>query len=65
MQGGRREQHEAEELAKIDALRHATSEGLTDLERGRFIEIDSDKLGELLAGIGEQADCIGIANPGT
>jgi len=49
------EQREAEELAKLDALRHATSAGLMDLERGRFIEIGGDQLGELLADIGERA----------
>lgn len=49
------EQREAEELAKLDALRHATSAGLMDLERGHFIEIGGDQLGELLAAIGERA----------
>jgi len=49
------EQREAEELAKLDALRHATSAGLMDLEQGRFIEIGGNQLGELLAGIGERA----------
>jgi len=48
------EQREAEELAKLDALRHATSAGLMDLEQGRFVEIGRDQLGELLADIGER-----------
>ncbi|MPQ71610.1 type II toxin-antitoxin system ParD family antitoxin [Pseudomonas sp. MWU12-2323] len=49
------EQREAEELTKLDALRHATSSGLMDLERGHVIEIGGDQLGELLADIGERA----------
>lgn len=49
------EQREAEETAKLDALRHATSIGLMDLEQGRFIEIHSEDLGSLLADIGNKA----------
>lgn len=49
------EQREAEEAAKLDALRHATSIGLMDLEQGRFIEVRSEDLGSLLADIGNQA----------
>ncbi|WP_248916028.1 type II toxin-antitoxin system ParD family antitoxin [Pseudomonas moorei] len=48
-------QREAEEAAKLDALRHATSIGLMDLEQGRFIEVRSEDLGSLLADIGNQA----------
>ncbi|TVT81977.1 type II toxin-antitoxin system ParD family antitoxin [Pseudomonas sp. H3(2019)] len=49
------EKREAEEAAKLDALRHATSIGLMDLEQGRFIEVRSEDLGNLLADIGNQA----------
>ncbi|WP_338526740.1 type II toxin-antitoxin system ParD family antitoxin [Pseudomonas batumici] len=49
------EQREAEERAKPEALRQATSGGLMDLEQGRFIEIGGDQLGELLTDIGERA----------
>src|SRR5476651_368472 len=49
------EQREAEELAKLEALRHATSIGLMDLEQGRFVEVDGDGLGRLLTDIGETA----------
>lgn len=49
------EKREAEEAAKLDALRHATSIGLMDLEQGRFIDVRSEDLGSLLADIGNQA----------
>ncbi|AZC39478.1 type II toxin-antitoxin system ParD family antitoxin [Pseudomonas chlororaphis] len=49
------EQRESEEAAKLEALRNATSIGLMDLEQGRFIEVNSEDLGQLLANIGEQA----------
>ena len=49
------EQREAEEAAKVEALRHATSIGLMDLEQGRFVEVDGDGLGRLLTDIGETA----------
>lgn len=48
------EQRESEEAAKLEALRNATSIGLMDLEQGRFIEVNSEDLGQLLANIGEQ-----------
>ncbi|SEI20396.1 type II toxin-antitoxin system ParD family antitoxin [Pseudomonas asplenii] len=48
------EQREAEEQAKLEALRCATSAGLMDLEQGRFVEIEGDQLGRFLAGIGER-----------
>ncbi|KPA98237.1 type II toxin-antitoxin system ParD family antitoxin [Pseudomonas asplenii] len=48
------EQREAQELAKLEALRSATSAGLMDLEQGRSVEIDGDQLGSLLAEIGER-----------
>ncbi|NWD71735.1 type II toxin-antitoxin system ParD family antitoxin [Pseudomonas gingeri] len=49
------EQREAEEAAKLEVLRQATSVGLMDLEQGRFIEVESDHLGQLFADIGEKA----------
>lgn len=48
------EKREAEEAAKLEALRHATSLGLMDLETGRFVEISGDELGGLLDDIGNQ-----------
>lgn len=48
------EKREAEEAAKLDALRHATSIGLMDLKQGRFIEVRSEDPGSLLADIGNQ-----------
>ncbi|WP_318654869.1 type II toxin-antitoxin system ParD family antitoxin [Pseudomonas sp. MWU13-2105] len=49
------EPHEAEERARLEALRQTTSAGLMDLEGGRFIEMGSEPLGEFLADIGERA----------
>jgi antitoxin ParD1/3/4 len=49
------EQREVEEAAKLDALRHATSIGLMDLERGHFVDVRSEDLDSLLADIGIQA----------
>ncbi|NWA28525.1 type II toxin-antitoxin system ParD family antitoxin [Pseudomonas gingeri] len=49
------EQREAEESAKLEVLRQATSVGLMDLEQGRFIDVESDQLEQLFADIGEKA----------
>ncbi len=49
------EQREAEESAKLEVLRQATSVGLMDLEQGRFIEVENDHLEQLFADIGEKA----------
>jgi len=49
------ERREAEENAKLEALRRATSTGLMDLEQGRFTEVNGDELGDFLAEIGNEA----------
>ena len=48
-------QHEAEETAKIEALRTATSSGIMQLETGRFDEVGSDTLAQYLEELGEEA----------
>lgn len=48
------EKREAEEAAKLEALKHATSLGLMDLERGRFVEFSAGGLGDFLDDIGNQ-----------
>ena len=48
-------QHEAEESAKIEALRTATSSGIIQLESGRFDEVGSDALAQYLEELGEEA----------
>lgn len=48
-------QHEAEETAKIEALRTATSSGIMQLESGRFDEVGSDTLEQYLEELGEEA----------
>jgi antitoxin ParD1/3/4 len=46
------EQREAEEAAKVDALRNATSIGLMDLEQGRFVDVHGEDLGKFLDDLG-------------
>jgi len=48
------ERREAEESAKLQALKHAASLGLMDLENGRFTEVAAEDLGVLLADIGNK-----------
>ncbi|WP_341962560.1 type II toxin-antitoxin system ParD family antitoxin [Pseudomonas sp. RC10] len=48
------EKREAEEAAKLEALRQATSLGIMDLENGRFVEVSGDELDGLLDDIGNQ-----------
>jgi antitoxin ParD1/3/4 len=48
-------QHEAEETAKIEALRTATSSGIMQLESGQFDEVGSDALEQYLEELGEEA----------
>jgi antitoxin ParD1/3/4 len=50
------EERVAEENAKLEALRHATSLGIMDLEQGRFIEVAGNGLEQLISGIGEQVE---------
>ncbi|SDG71077.1 antitoxin ParD1/3/4 [Pseudomonas benzenivorans] len=48
-------QHEAEESAKIEALRNATSHGIMQLESDLYDEVDSENLEQYLAELGQQA----------
>lgn len=49
------EKREAEESAKLEALRKATSLGMMSLEEGRFTEVRGEDLGQFIAGLGAQA----------
>ncbi|AZC27306.1 MULTISPECIES: type II toxin-antitoxin system ParD family antitoxin [Pseudomonas] len=49
------QQRLAEDAAKIEALRHATTTGMTDLEHGRFTEIHEGQLQHYLAELGLEA----------
>ena len=48
-------QQEAQNSAKLAALRNATSSGLMQLERGEYDEITSDDLAQYLDELGNQA----------
>ena len=48
-------QQEAQNSAKLEALRNATSSGLMQLERGEYDEITSDDLAQYLDELGNQA----------
>lgn len=48
-------EHEAEESARLEALRNATSNGLMQLETGEFDEVDADQLGNYLDELGQVA----------
>ncbi|ELK4870113.1 type II toxin-antitoxin system ParD family antitoxin [Pseudomonas aeruginosa] len=48
-------QQEAQNSAKLEALRNATSRGLMQLERGEYDEITSDDLTQYLDDLGNQA----------
>lgn len=49
------EKREAEESAKLEALRKATSLGIMSLEAGRFTEVRGEDLGQFISDLGEQA----------
>ena len=49
-------QHEAEESAKIEALRNATSRGIMQLESGLYDEVDGENLEQYLEELGQLAD---------
>ena len=49
------EQRVAEDSAKIEALRQATSVGIMDLEHGRFTQLDEENLERYLDGLGREA----------
>ena len=48
-------EHEAEESARLEALRNATSVGLMQLEEGEFDEVDADQLDTYLDELGQVA----------
>lgn len=48
-------QHEAEESAKLEALRNATSRGIMQLESGLYDEVGSENLQQYLEELGQQA----------
>ncbi|MFO6113106.1 type II toxin-antitoxin system ParD family antitoxin, partial [Pseudomonas aeruginosa] len=48
-------QQEAQNSAKLEALRNATSSGLMQLERGEYDEITRDDLAHYLDELGNQA----------
>ncbi|HHX4273512.1 type II toxin-antitoxin system ParD family antitoxin [Pseudomonas aeruginosa] len=48
-------QQEAQNSAKLEALRNTTSSGLMQLERGEYDEITSDDLAQYLDELGNQA----------
>lgn len=50
------EQREAQESAKIEALRKATSLGVMSLEQGQFTEVRAEDLGQYIEDLGEQAN---------
>lgn len=49
------EHREAQEAAKVEALRMATSLGVMSLEQGNFTEVHAEGLGQFIADLGEQA----------
>ena len=49
------EKREAEESAKLEALRKATSLGMMSLEDGRFTEVRGEDLDQFISDLGEQA----------
>lgn len=49
------EQRGAQESAKVEALRKATSLGVMSLEQGHFTEVLAEDLSQYIADLGEQA----------
>ncbi len=49
------EQREAENAAKLDALREAAAIGWRDLEAGRYRDVGEDALADYIAQLGERA----------
>jgi antitoxin ParD1/3/4 len=47
------EQREAEQAAKLEALRSAVQVGLSDLEAGRYRDVTLDELGDFIGGLRE------------
>jgi antitoxin ParD1/3/4 len=55
------EQREAENAAKLDALREAAAVGWRDLEAGRYRDVSEDALADHIAQLGERASKRGRA----
>ncbi len=55
------EQREAENAAKLDALRDAAAIGWRDLEAGRYRDVSEDDLAGYIAQLGERASKRGRA----
>jgi antitoxin ParD1/3/4 len=49
------EQREAEDVAKLEALRNAVNVGWDDLEAGRFEDVSREGLADFLAQLGKRA----------
>ena len=49
------EQREAEEAAKLEALRNAADVGWRDLEAGRYRDVEREDLADYVAQLGERA----------
>lgn len=48
------EQREAQEAAKLTALKEAARIGFRDIEEGRFRDVSGDRLEEFINGLGQQ-----------
>lgn len=48
-------QHEAEDIAKLDALRNATSKGIMELESGQYDDVHGEDLSTYLDSLDAQA----------
>lgn len=49
------EREQAEEAAKLEALRHASERGWSDLAQGRFDDVEDDSLDDFVAQLGVRA----------
>jgi len=49
------EREEAEETAKVAALRHAAEQGWADLASGRYDDVDEESLGDFIGQLGVRA----------
>jgi len=58
------ELREAREAAKLQALREAARIGFSDLEEGRFVDVQDDELGQFIAELGRRAET-GLRKSGT
>lgn len=49
------ERSAAEDAARLDALRKAAQTGWSDLDAGRYVEVEEDELGEFIGRLGRRA----------